>query len=135
MMRSLSGAEPSPPPSPRGRGSIARAPSSRGTGSIARDLRALVTTSEVVDAPSELRTFAYDASFFTQLQPRDPDCAVIARSRDDVAAVVRYAHEHAIPLIPRGAASGQAGGSVALGGGIVLSVHAMDRVLEVDTAN
>ena len=104
-------------------------PSPTGRGGIARDLRALVTSSEVIDSPAELSTFGYDASFFTQLQPREPDCAVIARSRDDVAAVVRYANEHSIPLIPRGAASGQAAGSVAMDGGVVLSLHAMDRVV------
>ncbi|HZQ98412.1 MAG TPA: FAD-linked oxidase C-terminal domain-containing protein [Chloroflexota bacterium] len=116
---------PGPPPQ--------RSPAGRG--SLARDLRALVKSSQVLDDPSELRAFAYDASFFTQLQPREPDCAVVARSTEDVAAVLRYANARGVPVIPRGAASGQAAGSVALNGGIVLSVHAMNRILEVDVAN
>ena len=102
---------------------------------IAKDLRALVKEGQVVDGPAELQTFAYDASFMTQLAPRLPDAAVIARSREDVVATMKYADKYGVPVIPRGAASGQAAGSVALSGGIVLSVHAMDRLIEVDTAN
>ena len=38
-------------------------------------------------------------------------------------------------MTPRGAATGQAAGAVALGGGIVLAMNAMNRVLEIDVAN
>lgn len=102
---------------------------------LASDLRALVKDGQVLDSPSELCVFAYDASFMTQLEPRVPDAAVVARSTADVSNVLRYAHERGIPVTPRGAASGQAAGSVAVQGGIVLSVHAMDHILEVDVAN
>ncbi len=102
---------------------------------LASDLRALLRDSQVVEAPGELQTFAYDASFMTQLSPRTPDAAVIAGSEEDVCAVLRYAHERGVPVTPRGAASGQAAGSVALGGGIVLSLNAMNRVLEIDVPN
>jgi glycolate oxidase len=103
--------------------------------SLVADLRAIVRAGQVLDAPAELQTYAYDASFMTQLGPRPPDVAVIARSVDDVVAVMRYAHERGVPVTPRGAASGQAGGSVALSGGIVLSLNAMDRLLEIDRPN
>jgi glycolate oxidase len=102
---------------------------------IAFDLRALVDDSQVIDAPGELHTYAYDASFLTQLAPRAPDAVVIARSTDDVSAVMRYANERRIPVTPRGAASGQAAGSVALEGGIVLAMNAMNRILEIDAPN
>jgi glycolate oxidase len=102
---------------------------------LARDLRARLKESQVVDGPAELQTFAYDASFMTQLRPSRPDVAVIARSREDVQAVLRYADERVVPVVPRGAASGQAAGAVALDGGIVLSVHAIDRLLELDRPN
>ena len=102
---------------------------------IAADLRRLLTVSEVVDERSELQTYGYDASFLTQLNPIPPDVAVIARSVEDVAAVMRYADRHAIPVTPRGAASGQTAASVAVQGGIVLAMNAMNRVLEIDLPN
>jgi glycolate oxidase len=102
---------------------------------IAADLRQLLNTSRVLDDAAELRTYAYDASFLTQLTPRSPDAVVIATSTEDVGAVMRYANQHQIPVTPRGAASGQAGGAVALEGGIVLALNAMNRILEIDVAN
>lgn len=103
--------------------------------SIASDLRALVQDSRVLDAPAELRTFAYDASFLTQLAPRSPDAVVIAGSTRDVSAVLAYASAREIPVTPRGAASGQAAGAVALMGGIVIALNAMNRILDIDVPN
>jgi glycolate oxidase len=103
--------------------------------SLANDLRGILSASRVVDQPAELRTFAYDASFLTQLAARSPDAVVIAGSTEDVSAVMRYASLHRIPVTPRGAATGQAAGAVALEGGIVLALNAMNRILEIDVPN
>jgi glycolate dehydrogenase FAD-linked subunit len=103
--------------------------------SIASDLRAVVKDSRVLESAAELRTYAYDASFLTQLAPRSPDAVVIAQSTADVSTVMRYANAHGVPVTPRGAASGQAAGAVALEGGIVLALNAMNRILEIDVAN
>ena len=48
---------------------------------------------------------------------------------------MRYADEYAIPVTPRGAASGQTAASVAVEGGIVLAMNALNRVLELDIPN
>jgi glycolate oxidase len=103
--------------------------------SLASDLRGIVRDSLVVEAPAELRSYAYDASFLTQLAPRAPEAVVIAKSVADVEKVMRFADERGLPVTPRGAASGQAGGAVALAGGIVLALNALNRVLEIDAPN
>ena len=102
---------------------------------LAADLRRVVVDGEVLSDPADLETFAYDASFLTQLAPVVPDVAVVARTAADVVAVMRHARAHGIPVTPRGAASGAGGGCVALRGGIVLAMNAMDSILEVDVAN
>jgi glycolate oxidase len=49
----------------------------------------------------------------------------------DVQTTIRWAAEHRIPVIPRGAGSGLSGGSSAVSGGIVLSLERM-RAIEID---
>jgi glycolate oxidase len=56
---------------------------------------------------------------------------VDAGSVADVQAVLRIASEHRVPVVPRGAGTGLAGGATASPGAIVLGVAGMDRILEV----
>lgn len=61
-----------------------------------------------------------------------PDVVVQAVSTEEVSAIMKYAYENRIPVTPRGAGTGLAGGAVALYGGIVLSLEKMNRILEWD---
>jgi glycolate oxidase len=51
----------------------------------------------------------------------------------EVQAAVRWAAQHRVPVVPRGAGSGLSGGSSAVAGGIVLSLDRM-RSIEIDVA-
>ena len=64
-----------------------------------------------------------------------PDAVVQATSRDEVAATLRYANEHGIPVTTRGSGVGYVGGCVPVRGGILLSVRKMDRILEINAAD
>jgi glycolate oxidase len=89
----------------------------------------------VIDSPSELITYSTDASFYSHLRPHAPDVVVVARSAEDVRRTVAFAAEHGVPITPRGASSGQTGGSIPVRGGIVIALAAMNRLLEVDREN
>lgn len=56
-------------------------------------------------------------------------------STDEVVAVVEVAAEFDRAIVPRGAGTGLAGGTVPLGNPVVVSTKRMERVLEVDVAN
>lgn len=75
--------------------------------------------------------YSYDGTFAQHL----PDVAVLPESTDDVAAVMRVATEHCVPVVPRGMASGLAAASVPFSGGIALSLTRMNRILELDEEN
>src|ERR687893_458731 len=62
-----------------------------------------------------------------------PIAVVRPRNADEVQACVRWAVEHGVPVVPRGAGSGLSGGSCAVDGGIVLSLERM-RAIEIDVA-
>lgn len=64
-----------------------------------------------------------------------PDAVVQAASAGEVSEIMKYANTHRIPVTPRGAGTGLAGGAVAIYGGIVLSLEKMNRILEWDLEN
>lgn len=65
-------------------------------------------------------------------EPHMPDAVCIAKTADDVSAVLRTCHDAGVRVTVRGAGTGKAGGSVPVCGGIVLSVKDMDEVLGFD---
>lgn len=92
---------------------------------IREDLAGLVSGEVRCDAGT-LALYATDAS----LHQWQPAAVVFPRTSEDVAALVRYAGDHQLPIIARGAGTGLAGGC--LGAGIVVdfSRH-MNRILEI----
>jgi glycolate oxidase len=62
-----------------------------------------------------------------------PIAVVRATATADVVATLRWATEHGVPVVPRGAGSGLSGGATAVDGGIVLSLERM-RDIDVDPA-
>jgi FAD/FMN-containing dehydrogenase/Fe-S oxidoreductase len=93
--------------------------------SVFDDLRGIVR-GELLSAPIPRALHAADASLFEV----EPLGVVAPRDEEDLRALVRYAADHDVPLVPRGAGTGTAGG--ALGAGLVvdLSVH-FRRIIEV----
>jgi glycolate oxidase len=64
-----------------------------------------------------------------------PLALVTARSVDDVRETMRIAFRHGVPVVPRGAGTGLAGGAIGSAGEIVLSTLAMNRILEISVAD
>ena len=67
--------------------------------------------------------------------PQLPTAVVRPGSTAEVAAVLRVADEHRIPVTARGSATGLSGAAIPLENGIVVSFERMNRVLEIDTEN
>ncbi len=84
---------------------------------------------------ADLMCYAYDSSLDSQLNKYLPDAVFTPRSAEAIVPVLKYCNEHNIPVVPRGAGTGQCGGSVAAGGGLVIDMSALNRVLTVDTDN
>ena len=61
-----------------------------------------------------------------------PFALVTARSIEDVQATMRIASAHQVPVVPRGAGTGVAGGAIGGAGELVLSTLAMTRILEIN---
>jgi glycolate oxidase len=96
---------------------------------LVRDLRKCLGAENVLSAPSELAV--YDCDGYT-IEKHRPDVVVFPRAAHQVADVVKLAHRHDTRLVPRGAGTSLAGGCVPLGGGVVLMLTRMNRILEVN---
>src|SRR5947209_15347972 len=92
---------------------------------IRDDLRGIVKGELLFDDLS-CALYSTDASIF-QVQPLG---VAVPRDEEDVQALVRYAAEHNLPLVPRGAGTGVAGESLGPGLVIDLSRH-FRRILDV----
>ena len=84
----------------------------------------------VVTDPDVKATYAVDESVGA-VAPGEYE-VVRARDLADVVEVMRYAHETGTPVVPQGARSCLTGASVAIEGGIVLNVEALDAITEID---
>ncbi len=85
----------------------------------------VVTGASEIDKYRE--DFARDGSAGT------PIAVVRAETAEQVQQAVRWAAEHRVPVVPRGAGTGLSGGSSAVDGGITISLERM-RSVEIDPA-
>ncbi|MCA9603038.1 MAG: FAD-binding oxidoreductase, partial [Myxococcales bacterium] len=86
----------------------------------------------VVTDPDVCAAYAKDES---EARPIVPAAVVRAESTADVAAVMRVASSHGLPVTPRAGGTGRVGGAVPVEGGIVLTLEKMADLKDLDRAN
>ena len=64
--------------------------------------------------------------------PYRPTVVTWPANRREVAAIVRLAHAHRVPIVPYGGGSGVCGGAVPIRGGITIDLKRMDDVRNID---
>jgi glycolate oxidase len=97
---------------------------------ILNDLKEIVGC-RVSASLAERCCYASDASLVEGL----PDFVVRPENTQAVSRLLRFCSEHKIPVVPRGAGTGLAGGASPLQGGIVLDMSGMNRIMEIDIEN
>src|SRR5919201_2720093 len=99
---------------------------------IVAALRAIVPGEGVIATEREMRPYEADGlTAYRQL----PMVVVLPDSTEQVAAVLRYCHEHGIKVVPRGAATSLSGGALPLADGVLLGMAKFNRIREIDFAN
>jgi len=96
-----------------------------------RGLVDLLGSSKVLGAHADLLMYEYDGAVDTAT----PDAVVLPESTADVSALARFCHQHAVPIVPRGAGTGLSGGAIPVEGGVVVSFARMARIIEIDPGN
>src|SRR5438270_12645388 len=83
---------------------------------VVRELSALLGARYVLHTPYDLMLYEYDAS----IDRSTPDIVALPATTEDVAAIVKIAARHHVPIVPRGAGSGLRGGAIPVCGGMVI---------------
>lgn len=104
------------------------------TPAILEELAAIVGPRNLSIDPAKLEACSHDETSREEYAHL-PEAVVTPENTGQVAAVVRLARKHHIPITPRGAGSGLSGGAIPLYGGIVLSLEKMNRVRDIDYEN
>ncbi len=93
-----------------------------------KELESIVGPENVSTQLEDLICASYDSSL---LRYR-PDVVVTPNTTEQVSAILRLANRKRIPVTPRGAGTGAAGGALPVKGGICLDMFAMNKILSFD---
>jgi len=96
---------------------------------VVEKLSKIVGSENVSTNNADLYIHSYD---MTQAEPSWPEIIVLAKSVEEVQAVVKLANEEKVPVTPFVAGGNVGGVAIPLEGGIILDLKRMDKILEVN---
>jgi glycolate oxidase len=96
------------------------------------DLSRLLPPDALVRRRQEL--LAYDCDGLT-IDRQAPPLAVLPRTREQVASILRCCHQHRIPFVARGSGTGLSGGALVEREALLVVTSRMRRILAVDLPN
>jgi glycolate oxidase subunit GlcD len=92
-------------------------------------LKALLPRGQVFTDRTSLITYEADGGMDKGM----PEGVVFPCDAEEVSRLVRWAAEHHVPLVARGAGTGLSGGAVPDRGGVIVEFERMNRILDIDT--
>ena len=102
--------------------------STTGTAIDVNEIKDLLTGGgKVLTEQDDLETYGRD---WTRIHDPSPLAIVLPRTTEEVQAVVRFANEHQVALVPSGGRTGLSAGAVAANGEIVVAMDRMNRILD-----
>ncbi|WP_339279313.1 FAD-linked oxidase C-terminal domain-containing protein [Paenibacillus sp. FSL W8-1187] len=100
--------------------------------SLLERLQAIVGEKHARDDMEARVAHSYDG---TPMLQSLPDGVVYPETTEQVSEIMKLLTKHRVPVVTRGSGSNLCGGTVPLQGGVVLVMHRMNRILEVDLDN
>lgn len=88
-------------------------------------LKAIVGDDKVKTDADSLETFGKD---WTKIYPPNPSAIVFPKTTEQVQAIVKFANEHQVSLVPSGGRTGLSAGAVAASGEVVVAFDYMNSI-------
>lgn len=64
-----------------------------------------------------------------------PEVVLVPQNTQHVSMVLKYCNEHTIAVTPRGGGTGLSGGALPIFGGVLLSMHKFNKIIDIDENN
>ena len=94
---------------------------------------ALGPDTTLITDPAILPSYSRDQSQIAK--NGTPIAVLLAKNESEISAAVKFAYEHNIPVVARGAGSGLSGGANAIDGSLIISLEKMNQIISIDSAN
>jgi glycolate dehydrogenase FAD-linked subunit len=98
---------------------------------VISELQSAVGKRYVLHAPEDLLVYEYDAT----IERGRPQAVILPQTSEQVAAAIRIARKHGVPVTARGSGTGLSGGAIPCEGGVLIVTSRMNRILELDPEN
>jgi len=102
------------------------------TPDILSSIKSVVGADNVITDHDGLEKYSHDE---TEDLHYYPEVVVKPASPEEIATLLKLCNEKKIPITPRGAGTGLAGGALAIMGGISLAMERFNRILNIDEQN
>ena len=99
---------------------------------LIEEIREIAGADNVLDHPDRLKV--YDCDGYV-IERSLPDAVVFPETTEQTALCVRACNRAGVGYVPRGAGTSLAGGTLAVGGGLVICTSRMKRILDIDVEN
>jgi len=99
--------------------------------SIIEDIAEIVGTGNVFSDRVECLCYSRDMSVHQGIA----DAVIFPRSTEQVSGIMKLAHREKIPVTPRGTGTSVTGAALPVKGGLLLDLHLMNRILEINKAD
>ncbi|MDG2130860.1 MAG: FAD-linked oxidase C-terminal domain-containing protein [Fuerstiella sp.] len=99
------------------------------TADFLTELAAIVGCARLLDSRDELLVYECDGYV---VEKSVPDVVVFPEDAAEVVAIVAACASYNVPFVPRGAGTSLAGGCLPVGGGVMIALTKMRRILEIN---
>jgi len=102
------------------------------TADILSAITAIVGADAVLSTPAAIENYSHDE---TEDLVYYPEVVVKPATPQEVSQLMQLCNSHLIPVTPRGAGTGLAGGALAINGGLMISMERFDKIIDIDEQN
>jgi len=102
------------------------------TEDILKSIVDIVGSDYIITQHTDLEKYSHDE---TEDLSYYPEVVVKPRASTEISELLKLCNPHLIPVTPRGAGTGLAGGALAINGGLLISMERFNQILDIDEQN